>query len=332
MSSIVKEKDNLRNKEDEDITCTDDMNNNMHITCTEEVEIDKCSNCGKEGSDLNVCNKCKAAKYCNASCKKKHRTKHKKKCERRAAEIQAELHEEQLFQQPPLKEDCPICMLPLPSLHTGSKYKVCCGKDICSGCIHAVALRDNGVGLCPFCRTPTPDSKEELVKRTKKRVEVGDAHAMFNLGCNYRKGDFGLPQDYEKALEFWHKAGELGYARVYHNIANAYHFGKGVERDEKKADHYDELAAMGGHVTARHNLGVFEDHAGNWDRAIKHWLIAAGDGYDDSVKHIQKLFMAGCATKEDYTRALQAYQAYLDEIKSDQRDKAAAAYDRYKYY
>jgi len=30
-------------------------------------------------------------------------------------------------------------------------------------------------------------------------------------------------------------------------------------------------------------------------------------------------------TKDDYAKALQTYQAYLDEIKSDQRDKAAAA-------
>ena len=114
MSSTATEKDNSCSKEEEQhITCTDGMNI-LHITCTDE-EVDVCANCGKEGSDLNVCNKCKAAKYCNAACKKKHRTKHKKKCERRAAEIQAELHEEQLFKQPPLKEDCPICMLPLPS-------------------------------------------------------------------------------------------------------------------------------------------------------------------------------------------------------------------------
>ena len=42
---------------------------------------------------MNTCNKCKMVKYCNAACKKKHRTKHKKKCERRVAE----LHDEQLY-------------------------------------------------------------------------------------------------------------------------------------------------------------------------------------------------------------------------------------------
>ena len=125
MRSATDEKDNSCSKEEEQhITCTEELNN-LHITCT---EIDKCACCGKEGSDLNICNKCKDAKYCNAACKKKHRSRHKKKCERRVAE----LHDIELFKQPAPKEDCPICMLPLPSLDTGSKYNACCGKEICS--------------------------------------------------------------------------------------------------------------------------------------------------------------------------------------------------------
>ena len=119
---------------------------------------------------------------------------------------------------------------------------------------------------------------------------------------------------------------------LMHNIGCAYDNGDGVERDTKKANHYFELAAMGGYVTARHNLGVFEDHAGNWDRAIKHYMIAAGSGLNDSVKNIQQLFMDGHATKDDYANALRCRQAYLDEIKSPQRDQAAAYHDYYKYY
>jgi len=42
--------------------------------------------------------------------------------------------------------------------------------------------------------------------------------------------------------------------------------------------------------------------------------------------------MDGYATKDDYGRSLRSYQGYLDEIKSDQRDKAAAFRDGYKYY
>jgi TPR repeat protein len=217
-------------------------------------------------------------------------------------------------------------------MDTGSKYKSCCGKDICSGCIHAITLRSNGVSLCPFCRTTTPDSEKEILKRTKKRAEAGDATAMYTLGYYYSNGSYGLTRDRTKSLELWHKAGELGHAKAYVNIGHAYHNGEGVERDEKKTEHYFELAAMKGDEQARHNLGSLEARAGNWDRALKHYMFAVGGGYSGSVKMIQQLYKLGHATKDDYANALRAYQSYLDEIRSEQRDMAAAfSLEEYKY-
>ena len=320
----VEGKGNACNEEKQHVTCIDDELNNLHITCT---EIDVCACCGKEGSDLNTCNKCKAAKYCNAACKKKHRSRHKKKCERRVAE----LHDIELFKQPPKKEDCPICFLPLPSLHTGSTYYICCGKEICSGCDHAISLLRDKEEKCPFCRTSVPSTDKEIIEMYKRRVEVGDAHGIYGLGCFYSNGAFGLQQDYSKALELWHRAGELGNAKAYHNIGHAYHTGRGVERDDQKANHYYELAAMGGDASARYNLGNSERRVGNWDRALKHYMIAAGGGYNGSVKKIRQMYLDGYATKEDYTSALRAYQVYLEEVRSEQRNEAAAYGDRFKY-
>ena len=308
----------------------------------ENNQLAICANCGKEViSNPNICNKCKAATYCNATCKKKHRHKHKQDCEKHITEFHeeelerkkraAELHDEKLVKQPPPMDDCPICMLLLPSLHTGWKYRACCGKRICSGCMHAVAIRDRKEQKCPFCRTPAPTPKE-AAEQNKKRMEIGDAVAIYSLGCNYSNGLHGLPQDHAKALELYHRAGELGYAGAYHNIGCAYYEGNGVERDEKKAIHYWELAAMRGHVTARHVLGCVEEDAGNLGRALKHYMIAAGCGYTDSLNAIKQMFMNGGVTKDDYVKALRAYQAYLVEIKSPQRNEAAATDEIYKYY
>ena len=71
-----------------------------------------CAECGKEegGVSLKTCKSCKLVKYCNADCQKNHWTKHKKLCKKRAAE----LCDEALFKDPPPKEDCPICFLPMP--------------------------------------------------------------------------------------------------------------------------------------------------------------------------------------------------------------------------
>jgi len=64
---------------------------------------------------------------------------------------------------------------------------------------------------------------------------------------------------------------------------------------------------------------------GNLERALKYYMISAGGGCEKSLKQIQDLYTNGHATKEAHAQALRAYQAYLVEIKSAQRDEAMAA-------
>jgi len=88
---------------------------------------------------------------------------------------------------------------------------------------------------------------------------------------------------------------------------------------------------MRGDIDARHNLGLVEEEAGKYDRAFMHWMIAVKDGSTDSLETIKIMYKNGLASKDDYANALRSYQAHLEEIKSDQRD-AAAAYKANKYY
>ena len=294
-----------------------------------ENDVSVCANCGKEGSNLNICNKCKEATYCNAACKKRHRSKHKKQCERRVTE----LHDEALFREPPHEHgDCPICFLRLPSMDTGRRYYECCGKMICSGCCFADVYDNQGKIIveksCPFCRTPDPSTDKEGIKRLKKRMEVGDAYAFALMGSCYTRGGMGLPQNSARGVKLLRKSGKFGYAY----IGLAYDDGDGVERDTKMATHYYELAAMDGNVVSRYNLGVNEEIAGNFDRALKHYMIAVRGGHTKALIFIREMFMDGHATKDQYANALRSHQAYLNEIKSDQRDKAAAFHDDCSYY
>ena len=162
------------------------------------------------------------------------------------------ISDDELFKQPPPKEDCPICLLRLPLLRLGIVYKSCCGKIICCGCRYAPVYDNLGNEIiedkCPFCRTPMHKSIEEYNERLQKRVEVDDAVAIFTVGNFYRLGEFGFPQDYDKALELFVRAGELGSAEAYCCIGYAYAYGRGVEIDKKKANHYYKLAAMRGNV------------------------------------------------------------------------------------
>ena len=265
-------------------------------------------------------------KYCNAACKKKHRSKHKKACERRVAE----LHDEALFKEPPAQEDCPICFLPLPIDTAQITFSSCCGKLICNGCILAIAKEVRGRGkveLCAFCREPNPGSSEEEIQQIKKLMDAGNAYAFYKLAgiYSYADGEMGMPQDFAKAHELFLRAGELGCAEGYYNLGHSYDYGMGVEVDKKKATYFYELAAMNGSVNARHNLGCLEwndSRAGNYYRACKHFILSARAGDKESLDSVKDGFMNRYVTKDEYANTLRAYQQRHDEMKSEDRDKA----------
>ncbi|KAL7533270.1 hypothetical protein ACHAXR_005135 [Thalassiosira sp. AJA248-18] len=292
------------------------------------MDMSKCAACGKGGDGLKACVDCKLVKYCNVTCQKAHRPKHQKECKIRASKI----FHEALFKTPPPNEDCPICYLRLPLCESDKQYKSCCGKMICTGCGYAdVIARRSAEGICPFCRTPAPTSEEGAVQRLRTRIEAGDAIAMHNLGCQYRRGRV-VPQDSNKALELWRRAAKLVCDESHTNLAESYALGEIVEKDVKKAKYHWELAAMGGNVVARYNLGVFEAEAGNMNRALKHFMISSGCGCDDSLKEIQKGFSDGHATKDDFEKALRAHKESKDEMQSDQRDAARQYVQRTRLY
>jgi len=288
------------------------------MSSSADTASDICAACGKEGDSLKACTACKMVKYCNRECQISHRKQHKKECKKRAAE----LYDEKLFKEIE-QEECPICLLPLEKGNYTETFKSCCAKLICNGCIVAMKMSE-GKDLCAFCRTPPPSSNEEEIERTKKLMESGNAGAFNQLAGYYDQGMRGLPQDCQKAHELFLKAGELGcaWAYYYYNLGVNYDEGRGVEVDRKKAKHYWELAAMGGDISARHNIGVVEGRAGNFERAYKHYMIAARAGQKRSLDYVKRGFMDGHVTKDEYTITLRAYQKSQDEMKSDERDKA----------
>ena len=142
-----------------------------------------CVACGKEGEEdsMNICNKCKMVHYCNVACKKKHKSKHKKKCDKQCKIRAVQLHDEALFKEPPLPEDCPICMLPLPLTEGEVQFQSCCGKLICRGCIYAMVERE---GVNTLCVQPKSASKD--LKSLWERVMA--MHFTRLLGVMHREG------------------------------------------------------------------------------------------------------------------------------------------------
>jgi tetratricopeptide (TPR) repeat protein len=236
----------------------------------------------------------------------------------------AELRDEILFRQPESRSlgDCPICCLPLPVDTQKSSLMACCSKTICYGCHHANVMRQCGLVIpqeptCAFCREPLPKSKEEVDAMIMIRVEKNDPEAMQQMGA--RRRDEG---DYKSLFEYYTKAAELGDVTAHYNLSVVYHLGHGVEKDEKKRVYHLEVAAIGGHILARHNLGCHEENNGRMERAVKHFTIAANMGDDKSMKALWECHAKGLVTKEALTVTLRAHQAAVDATKSPQREEA----------
>jgi len=299
--------------------------------------------CGEEGGvRLKACKACMLVKYCNAACQKNHWPKHKKDCKIRAAE----LRDAALFKDPPLKDDCPICFLPMPrkiisciSLPPATissvpiydfaiakeelantettQYYSCCGKSVCRGCMYSF-YKSSNLGYCSFCKAERNIIGDTTVRVEEilKRVDANDPGAICTLGAYYKEGKGGLLQDRAKAIELWTEAVKLGSIQAYYCMGNIYHEGG----DMKKAKFHWGAAAMAGHEIARFNLGGLELRSGNMERAMKQLRIAASSGYHEAMHVLITVFGKGVVSRELIDSTLAAYNNSCVEMRSEARD------------
>jgi tetratricopeptide (TPR) repeat protein len=301
-----------------------------------------CAECGVVGGvSLKVCKTCMGVKYCNAACQKNHWPTHKKECKLRAAE----LRDEALFKDPPAKEDCPICFLPmpvmliccvsLPSATTSSvpiddfananteltglfmeEFYTCCGKSICKGCVHSFSKTGND-GKCPFCKSDRSSKSDgELLEELMKRVEANDAASNFVLAIQYQYGRLGLQQDNAKAMELYVRAAELGLSKAHSCLGDIYR----DRGDLKKAKFHLEAAAMAGHEAARYRLGEIDLTNYEVERAFKHLTIAASAGSFRAMHILQLGFENGVISRKSIDSTLTAYNSSCAEMRSEARD------------
>ena len=292
---------------------------------TTEAADNCCASCGiAEVDDIKLvpCDDCDIVNYCSDECQRYHRSEHELECKERATELRDEL----LFKQPEGTHfgDCPICCLPFPLDPLKSRMQTCCSKAICIGCAYSSIVRhweEKRLRTCPFCRHIVPDTQEEADRRLMKRVEANDPAAIRKMGGKHF--DEG---DYDGAFKYWTKAAELGNVEAHYELSIMYRDEECVEKDEKKEIYHLEEAAIGGHASARQNLGVYEERNGRIDRTVKHLIIAANLGLDSAMKGLKECYKDGIVSKDDFAAALRGHYAAVEATKSPEREAAAKFY------
>ena len=100
-------------------------------------------------------------------------------CEQKMVHVK-NISDDELFREPPPKEDCPICMLPMPHAlavcGVEKSYMSCCGKILCSGCVLAAQGEINKGKMkdcCPFCRIPVSPTVRRFEEIRAKDEVIG---------------------------------------------------------------------------------------------------------------------------------------------------------------
>jgi TPR repeat protein len=268
--------------------------------------------------------------------------------------------DEALFKDPPAKEDCPICFLPMPvnliscaSLIDRAMYEEDeTMKEIACATVSELPIKD------------LADANEELAKIGMKlyypccgkSICRGCVYSFAQSGndgkCPFCNSDQRDKTD-EEHVEQMRKRVAAQDATSMCMLAESYFNGEGgvhqdrtkaIElftqaaqlgfsrahcrlgheyhkgEDRTKAKFHWEAAAMAGEEMARNNLGSMEFESGNTERAVKHLTIAASAGNYSAMYNLQQLHGSGVVSRESIDSTLAAYNNSCAEVRSEARD------------
>ena len=249
-----------------------------------------------------------------------------------AAAIPAEREDPLLNWTPPAREECPICLLPLPFDEDQLFYKGCCGKTICGGCFHDQVLvdvkdgkprsfEDSSVYICPFCRSE--DDDVDVLDRDMKQAKAGHHSTFFHVGRHYFFGQMGLPQDKGEGIKWWRRAAEVGVSIAIFSLGICYEEGDGVEQNLDRALEYCQKAAELGNIDAFVAVGRLCIQKGEMDEAVLNLRKAVICGLSDidQFNGLRACYRGEYITKEEYAFTLRENQKATDEMKSESREK-----------
>ncbi len=160
-------------------------------------------------------------------------------------------------------------------------------------------------------------------------AEDGDQYACTCLGEMYRYGERGVDNNYSKAVEWYRKAVEQGYAHAQNNLGYMYQYGYGVDRNDSAAVEWYRKAAEQGHAAAQNHLGYMYQYGygvnKNYSNAMKWYRIAAEQGHAAAQNHLGWMYQCGLGVDKNYSIAAEYYrkateqgyayaQGYLDRL------------------
>ena len=194
-----------------------------------------------------------------------------------------------------------------------------------------------------------PAEKSEDISSIRQRAEQGDAEAQSELGCIYRYGSAGVPQDDAEATKWYRLAAESEESKDYiqslrqraergdvdaqHSMGNAYAVGGNVVPDGAEAAKWYRLAAEQGHAKAQHSLGFMhwlgEVVPKNDAEAAKWYRRAAEQGHAEAQLALSEMCHRGEGVPRDIAEATKWRRRAVEKDETHQRAERGDAEAQY---
>ncbi|MBL8705720.1 MAG: SEL1-like repeat protein [Rhodospirillales bacterium] len=143
--------------------------------------------------------------------------------------------------------------------------------------------------------TGVPQNFSEAMKLYVPLAQKNNALAVYKIGLMYTRGDHTVPRDYAKAMQWYQRAAELGFARAQNDIGYLLEEGLGTKKD---------VAA-----------------------AAKWYRVSAEQGWSKGQVNLARLHEDGQGVAQDRKEAFYWYRLAKDSRETDDRNRANARID-----
>jgi TPR repeat protein len=149
-----------------------------------------------------------------------------------------------------------------------------------------------------------------------KGAKIDDAPAMFYLGLAYQLGSYGVPQDFNKAGEWYYKAAVKGHTKAMVYLALLY------DQDNPKAREWYEMAAAKDDTQAMKFLGqLYQNGDGvpqDFTKAREWYEKAVAKGDANAKDDLERLAAYEAFKTGRYAEALQRREAWATEVEAEE--------------
>ena len=194
---------------------------------------------------------------------------------------------------------------------------------------------------------------EKAFSIIREYADKGNGMALYLMGAYYENGYNAVDCRREKAIEYYRKALQAGYAPAAieccsyesdeerkndllnqwaeknsalaqegdclaeEDLGYMYHYGRGVEQSYEKAVEWYRKAADQGYARAQHNLGYmyYSGHGveQSYEKAVEWYRKAADQGLAAAQNNLGYMYYCGHGVEQSYEKAVEWYRKAADQ-------------------